>query len=192
MIRAETATGLATAITALTALYLLAGLLVLAPRKPGYSHVAHSISELGETGAPDRRRVALGLFLPIGLALLPVAWLLRPASPEAAALALCIAVGYAGAAAFPCDPGSPMYGTARQALHNVAGAVEYVGGGVALMKLAEGAGQPFKAAGFVVLGTAVALSVLPSNSLRGIIQRIAEACLFGGLALAAWQAGAAA
>jgi hypothetical protein len=84
-----------------------------------------------------------------------------------------------------------LLGTARQILHNVAGAVEYAGGGFALMKLAESSGQPFKAAGFVVLGTAIALSVLPSNSVRGIIQRIAETCLFGGLALAAWRADAA-
>lgn len=178
---------LATAITAITAAYLLASLIVLAPRKVGYSHIKHSISEIGEVGAPNQRFVALGLFLPIGLLLLLVAYLVRPASPVAAALALCIAIGYIGAAAFPCDPGSPLLGTARQALHNFAGAVEYAGGGFALMKLAESLGQPFKLAGFIVLGTAIALSVLPSNSIRGIIQRFAEACLFGGLALAAWR-----
>lgn len=181
----------AIAVTAIAAMYLFASLIVLAPRKAGYSHIKHSISEIGEVGAPDQRFVALGLFLPVGLALLLVAALVRPASPAAAALALCIAIGYIGAAAFPCDPGSPLFGTARQAFHNLAGAVEYVGGGFALMKLAESLGQPFKAAGFVVLGTAVALSLLPSDSVRGIIQRIAETCLFGGLALAVWRVGAA-
>jgi hypothetical protein len=165
--------------------------MALAPRKAGYSHIKHSISEIGEIGAPNQRFVAFGLFLPIGLVLLLVAYLVRPASPAAAALALCIAVGYIGAAAFPCDPGSPLFGTARQVLHNLAGAVEYAGGGFALMKLAESFGQPFKAAGFVVLGATIALSVLPSNSVRGIIQRIAESCLFGGLALAVWRVGAA-
>jgi hypothetical protein len=183
---------LAIAVTAIAATYLFASLFALAPRKPGYSHIGHSISEIGEVGAPDQRFVAVGLFLPIGLVLLPVAYLVRPASPEAAALALCIAIGYIGAAAFPCDPGSPLFGTTRQALHNLAGAVEYVGGGFALMKLAENFGRPFQGAGFVVLGTAIALSVLPSNSVRGIIQRIAETCLFGGLALAVWRVGAAA
>lgn len=183
---------LAIAITAVTAMYLFASLLAFAPRKAGYSHVKHSISELGEVGAPDQRFVAIGLFLPIGLALLLVAYLVRPASPVVASLALCIAIGYLGAAAFPCDPGSPLFGTARQVLHNLAGAIEYVGGGFAFMKLAESFGQPFKAAGFVVLGTAIALSILPSNSVRGIVQRIAEACLFGGLALAVWRVGAAA
>lgn len=182
---------LATAVTAIAAIYLFVSLIALAPRKAGYSHIKHSISEIGEIGAPDQRFVAFGLFLSIGLVLLLVAYLVRPASPAAAALALCIAIGYIGAAAFPCDPGSPLFGTARQVLHNLAGAVEYAGGGFALMKLSESFGQPFKAAGFVVLGTAVALAVLPSNSVRGIIQRIAEACLFGGLALAAWRIGVA-
>ncbi len=182
---------LATAVTAIAATYLFASLVALAPRKAGYSHIKHSISEIGEVGAPNQRFVALGLFLPIGLVLLLVAYLVRPVSPAAAALALCIAIGYIGAAAFPCDPGSPLSGTARQALHNLAGAVEYIGGGFALMTLADNFGRPFKAAGFVVLGTAIALSVLPSNSVRGIIQRIAETCLFGGLALAVWRVGAA-
>jgi hypothetical protein len=84
-----------------------------------------------------------------------------------------------------------MMGTARQSLHNVAGAVEYAGGGFALMTLAGSLGQPFRAAGFVVLGSAIALSVLSSNSVRGLVQRVAEASLFGALALAAWRVGVA-
>ena len=180
---------LAVATTAIAAIYLFASLVVLARRKVGYSHIKHSISEIGEVGAPDQRWVALGLFLPTGLLLLPVAYFLQAASPPAAALALCIAIGYVGAAAFPCDPGSPMMGTVRQSLHNVAGAVEYAGGGFALMTLAESLGQPFQAAGFVVLGSVIALSVLSSNSVRGLVQRVAEASLFGGLALAAWRVG---
>lgn len=182
---------LATVVTAIAALYLFASLIALAPRKAGYSHIKHSISEIGEIGAPNQRFVAFGLFLPIGLVLVLVAYLVRPASPAATALALCIAIGYIGAAAFPCDPGSPLLGTRRQVLHNLAGAVEYAGGGFALMNLSQSFGQPFKAAGFVVLGTVLALVVLPSNSVRGIIQRIAETWLFGGLALAAWRVGAA-
>lgn len=182
---------LAAGITAIAAAYLIASLFVLAPRKAGYSHIKHSISEIGETGAPNQRFVAFGLFLPIGMALLLVAYLVRPASPPVAVLALCIAIGYIGAAAFPCDPGSPLFGTTRQVLHNLAGAVEYAGGGFALMALAEHLGQPFKIAGFIVLASTIALSVISSNSVRGLIQRIAEVCLFGGLALATWQVSGA-
>jgi hypothetical protein len=50
------------------------------------------------------------------------------------------------------------------------------------MTLARDFGPPFQIAGFIVLGTAIALSVMPSSSIRGFVQRIAEPCLFGGLA----------
>lgn len=180
---------LATAVAAIAATYLLASLIALAPRKAGYSHIKHSISEMGEIGAPHQRFVAFGLFLPIGLAMLLVAYLVRPDSSAASNLALCIAIGYIGAAAYPCDPASPLFSTTRQALHNIAGAVQYIGGGIALTTLAERFGEPFETAGFIVLVTAIALC-FPSP-VRGIIQRIAETCLFGGLALVVWQIGAA-
>jgi hypothetical membrane protein len=179
---------LAISITVIAAAYLFVGLVFLAPRKIGYNHLSHTISELGESGAPDQRLVAFGLFLPIGLALLCVALLVRAGTPATAALALCIAVGYIGAAMFPCDRGSPAVGTFRQGVHNLAGAVEYFGGGLALMVLAEGFGQPFKAAGFGVFAAAIALTVLPSDSFRGAIQRLAEFGLFGGVALGVWRA----
>lgn len=174
-------------LTAIAAFYLFTSLLVLAPKKAGYSHLKHTISEIGEIGAPQQPFVAYGLFLPIGLLLLLVAYLVQSTSTPSAALALCIALGYLVAAAFPCDPGSPVSGTARQAMHNLGGAVEYIGGGFVLMILAQSFGQPFKVAGFVVLSSAIALSVVPSTSVRGMLQRAAEACLFAGLALAAWR-----
>lgn len=180
----------ATAVAAIAALYLCAGMLALAPRKPGYSHIRHTISELGETGARDQRLVAFGVFLPVGLLLPVVAGLAYADSLAVAALASCIAVGYIGAALFSCDPGSPVSGSARQALHNLAGAVEYIGGGFALTAIARDFGQPFQVAGFVVLAAAIALTVLPSASVRGGIQRVAELCLFGGLAFALWRASA--
>lgn len=169
---------------------LCAGLLLLAPRKPGYSHLKHTISELGETGAPQQHLVSFWLFLPIGLLMLGVALQLGPDSGPIATLALCIAVGYGVAAFFPCDPGSPLSGSVRQVLHNLGGAVEYVGGGIALARIGDALGQPFKIAGFIVLGATVALSVLPSTQVRGAVQRVAEACLFVGLAGAIALGGA--
>jgi hypothetical protein len=173
-------------LTVLAAAYLAIGLFYFARRKPGYSHLRDTISELGETGSRDQRLVALAWFLPIGLALLLVASLVRTESPAASMLALAIALGYVGAALFPCDPGSPLSGTWRQSLHNLAGGIEYIGGGFALMTLARDLGAAFQIAGFVVLGAAIALSVLPATGFRGAIQRVAEICLFGGLACAAW------
>ena len=179
-----------TIVTALAAAYLAAGLVFFARRRPDYRHRRDTISELGETGSRDQRVVALAWFLPIGVVLLLVAGLLRSHAPATSMLALAIAIGYLGAAAFPCDPGSPLAGSWRQSLHNLAGGVEYVGGGFALVTLARDLGAPFRIAGFVVLGAAIALTVLPSAAMRGAIQRIAELCLFGGLACAAWRVAA--
>nr|WP_315481724.1 DUF998 domain-containing protein [uncultured Undibacterium sp.] len=174
-----------TLVTVIAAIYLFVSLIVLAPRKLGYSHIKHTISEIGEIGAHNQRFVAFGLFLPIGISLLIVAYLINTASPAAARLALCIAVGYIGAAVFPCDAGAPLYGSVSHTLHFFAGAVEYIGGAFALMTLAESLGEPFETAGYIVIGVAIALSF--PHPVRGLIQRIAELCLFGGLALAAWQ-----
>lgn len=170
--------------------FLFAALVLLAPRKPGYSHVRHSISELGETGAPDQRLVAFGVFLPIGLALAFVALVLRDHA-QAAAFAACVAAGYVIAAFFPCDPGSPMYGSLRQGVHNLGGAVQYVGGGFSLMALSESLGPALRFVGFVVLGAVAALTFLPSgSSVRGLVQRVAEGVLFVAIAWVAWVSSA--
>jgi hypothetical protein len=162
------------------ALLLTGGVIHFGRRKPGYRHLQHTLSELGETGAPDQGPVAWGCFLPVGLLLLAAG--LRAPGP-AAPLAFCLATGYLGAAAFPCDPGSPASGTWRQGLHNLAGAVEYVGGGVVLLRLGQG-GWPWGTwAGGAVLGAAAALTLLLPTGGRGLIQRGAELLLFGTLAL---------
>ena len=167
--------------------YLSAALFMFGARKPAYSHLRHTISELGESGAPQAGLVAAGVFLPIGLAMLLAAWLARPFDSGISALALCIAVGYLTAAAFPCDPGSPLSGSWRQAVHNLGGTFQYIGGAFVLLQMAGHAGQPFRVFGLAVIGAAIALSVPLLASVRGLVQRVAEACLFGGLALAIWQ-----
>lgn len=176
-------------LTLLAVFYLFAALLVLGARKPGYRHLRHTISELGETGAPQARLVAMGVFLPIGIVMLMVAWLVRTFETETLALALCLAIGYLAAALFPCDAGSPMSGSWRQAAHNLGGAVEYIGGAFALMGIAAHAGDPFRTLGIVVLGAAIPISLPPLAGVRGLVQRIAELCLFGGLALAILNGG---
>lgn len=176
------------ALTAIAAVYLFAVLIVLGRQKPEYSHIRHAISEIGEVGAPHQRFVAFGLFLPVGLLLLIVAWLVQPASAASAGLALCISIGYLVAAIFPFDVGSPLTGSVRQMIHNLGGAVEYIGGAFALLRIAEDLGSPFRVAGFFVLGAAIALSLTPLASVRGIVQRLAELCLFMGLAFSIWYA----
>jgi len=171
-------------LTLFAVIYLFAALFVLGARKPAYRHVRHTISELGEIGAPHARLVALGVFLPVGGVMLLVAWLVRAFGTETCALALCLAVGYIVAALFPCDAGAPVSGTWRQAVHNLGGAVEYIGGAFALLGIAGHAGEPFRTLGIVVLGAAIAISLTPLAGVRGLVQRVAELGLFGGLALA--------
>ena len=178
-------TGIAILVVTAATAWLMVGVFAFAYRKPQYSHFNHTISELGEVGARDQRLVAFALFLPVGLLLLTAASLLRPESQAAAGLALAIAIGYLVASMFPCDPGSPALGNTRQTLHNLGGAVQYIGGGFALLMLAESWGSPFKIAAGIVLATAAALTFLPSTFARGLAQRIGETCLFGGLILIA-------
>ena len=172
----------------LACVYLFASLFVLATRKPGYSHLLHTISEIGEVGAPDQRFVGWGLFLPLGLAFLPGAILLQNAAPAVAALCLCIAVGYLAAAVFPCDAGSPVSGSARQGMHNLGGAIEYIGGGLALLAAAKTFDVPGRIAAYVVLAVAVALTVLPAGTPRGLLQRVGEIVLFSSAAWLVWLA----
>jgi hypothetical protein len=176
-------------LVACTALFLVAGIHFFGRRRPAYSHLRHTISELGEQGAADMRGVSWGLFFPVGLALAWTWFTLAPSAPQVAALAAVIAIGYIGAALFPCDPGSPVQGSWRQTLHNIAGGVEYIGGAICLARL--GSNQPlFMVLAGVVFVVATLLSAPFAARVRGLAQRVAECCLFGGL-LAAMALAAA-
>ncbi len=176
-------------LTVATVIWLTVWILVLARRRPDYSHFVHTISELGEISAPDRHLAAFVVFLPVGAVLLGLSFVLSNQSRPIAGLAAAIGTGYFIAAFFPCDVGSPVRGSIRQDVHNLGGAIEYIGGAAALFSCSETMSSYFRLAGFVVLGTAVALSVLPQKSARGMIQRIGETVLMGSLICVVWKAG---
>lgn len=161
------------------AAYLVVSIVAAARRKPDYRHTIHTISELGEFGSAQMRQVSLGVFLPIGVTLAIVAWLQHASNTPIAALSISMAAGYTTSALFPCDPGSPMLGSFRQAMHNLGGGIQYVGGALSLLWIAETAGPVFRTAGLLVAVSAVLLSF--KSQFRGLIQRVAEACLFAGL-----------
>lgn len=150
----------------------------------GYDHFSKTISELGEYGSGYDKIVSFGVFLPVALISGIVAWLLRETHTPIALLALSIAIGYGVSAVFPCDPGSPLVGSVRQAVHNLGGGIEYIGGTLSLFWIAEYAGTLFRFAGGVVVVTTVLLSF--KSPFRGAIQRIAEFCLFASLVIALW------
>lgn len=170
------------ALALVSALLLALGLWRTGLRHRGYSHIGHTISELGEAGAPCAKQVAFGVFLPFGLSMMALGWLSRGSHPPAAALAACIGVGYLGAALFPCDPGSPLIGSWRQTLHNLAGAIQYVGGAAVIWRLQMGHAA-YALLAWLVGGAAVLLSVPAARPWRGGVQRVAELALLASLVL---------
>jgi Protein of unknown function (DUF998) len=180
----------------LSSLVLALGVARFASRTPGYRHARHTISELGQIGAPHSIPVSYGLFVPVGLCCLIIGALLRTGvahrglSDASSALALSIGAGYVGGGLFRCDPGCPLEGSWRQGVHNLAGGIEYIGGaaslwlmGSSLGKLAGGGtpGVVFTTGACVVVAAAIAMSTPSLFAWRGAVQRVAEVVLFGGL-----------
>jgi len=164
---------------------------------PDYSAVRQTISELSAFGTPLADRINYGLFLPVGLLQWAAVMLGRSAYPEhslmerrALLMFSWVGLAYALCAIFPCDPGSPLLGSWRQQIHNLFGALEYLGGGLGLIWL----GGTERFAGHLS-GTALTISgalvlycllliAIPDLAFRGLIQRFADGLLFGWLALA--------
>jgi hypothetical protein len=172
-------------IAIIVALYLTTGIIYFGYKKAGYDHLKHTISELGETGTAWEKRVGFGLFLPVGVGLLFIAFT-HWDHEIVRGLSLCLAVGYLVAAFFPCDKGSPTGGSWKQQVHNLGGLIEYAGAVFFLMKASEYHmlifGIDFKIIGFIVLVCAIITSI-PGNSIRGLAQRLAELLLFGCLGM---------
>ena len=170
-----------------TLLYLAAATVYLARLRPDYSHIRHTISELGEHGCPIERQVAFGVFLPVGLAMACVAFVERANEP-AALLAAALSVGYIGSAFFPIDADAPMSGTWRNGAHSLAAGFSYVGAIAAFELIGRDVGLPYTAAKFAIIAFFVTVYVPGLRELRGLLQRIVEVGLFAGLAFMIQQA----
>lgn len=164
-------------------IFLVAGIIYFAFKSPHYSHLTHTISELGEDGAVNNRAANLGLFLPAGLLLILIG-LLTSDNANIRGLSICLGAGYLVSALFPCDPGSPLSGSTKQTIHNIGGFIEYGGSIYFLNKsrhllFTPGFIEPQWIIGFLVI--CVILASLPGFKLRGLFQRIVELLLFGQL-----------
>lgn len=162
--------------------------------RPDYTHVANTISELAETGAPRSSQVSFGFFLPVGLLVCVALLLARRNSPSKYVTMGLFALsslgfGYLAAAFFPCDLGAPLFGSWRTQIHNLAGFVDYAGTGIGLLIIARHFArqrQKFAAVGFLIAGALVllCLSLLSQEAafpIRGAIQRVAEFTQFVGV-----------
>jgi hypothetical protein len=58
--------------------------------------------------------------------------------------------------------------------------VQYLGGAVALFRLSEQMGDTLLVVAAVIVGVGL-IAITPPSPVRGLIQRFAEAALFGGL-----------
>jgi hypothetical protein len=159
-------------------------------RKPGYSHVRDTISELGEAGSPVGSVVSYVGFMAIGIFL----WLFlivaaRTVPNEATepfwALSL-IGAGYVGGAIFRCDPGAPAFGSWSNGLHNLFGFGEYAGAAAGFAMLRESDYWSPLSGIMQYAGGLVAVCILGisfPHPFRGLIQRVAEATIFAGIVL---------
>lgn len=159
-----------------------------AQRRPEYSHLRHTISELGEQGSADERSVSYLVFLPVGLACLLVAWLSRTSHPGAPGLLVAVGAAYSLSALFPCDPGTPLAGTWKNSIHNLAGGIAYAAIAYQLNDLADGPmGNYFQFTLWLLGAFLIAFVAGWPRQRIGLLQRLAEASILIGIVLLLWQ-----
>jgi hypothetical protein len=175
---------------------LVVGVLWFSRRVAGYSHIRHTISELGETGSPWSAFVSWACFAPVGVGLLLLSLVLvassisSPLAEPLTLLSAAVGIGYLGGSLFPCDPGSPVSGSWRQQFHNLVGGVEYIGGASALFVASQSLAaipssttlqQVLACSAIIVAVVAVLLSISLTFPLRGAVQRVGEVTLFANI-----------
>jgi len=180
----------------LTALWVLALTLIGGAMVDGYDHNAQFISELGATGAPYGQTVSWLGFLPagvFGVLFALFAWLAAPRSLLATLGFVGIvlfAIGYIGAAFFPCDFGCrPAEPSASQVMHNLGGLAGYFLAPLTLAFLSIAARKWPNALYLVVLGVIGGVSALlaltvfePDFEYVGMAQRVLEASVLTWIA----------
>ena len=173
---------------------VLLGTLYFASLRPGYSHISNTISELGETGAPQARLVAFGFFLPVGLIVWLALWSAQHHTPVRDTSLVLLALsglgsGYVLAAFFPCDPGGPLFGSWRTLVHNAAGLLDYGGTALGFLLFCQYCARHKMRPQAAAFGIAAALGFLalvllglpPAFPVRGAVQRVTELIQFAGV-----------
>jgi hypothetical membrane protein len=188
-------------LVSVAAVMVLLDTLFFASLRPAYSHLSNTISELGETGAPQAHLVAFGFFLPVGLLVWLALWLTHREAPDRDASLVLLALsglgtGYVLSAFFPCDPGAPLFGSWRTLVHNAAGLIDYGGMAVGFLLFCRyyasqkaapqavtfGIAVTFAIAGALGFLTFTAAFCLPAAlPVLGLIQRVLELIQFTGV-----------
>ena len=165
--------------------------------RPGYSHASQYISELGESGAAHGGWVSVAGFAPVGVLVLGFLALAAPSLPGGrwrnAALGCLSFVGiaYLVASVARCDPGCSG-ASVSQSVHSLFGLFEYVGALVGLRLLFypfrrseewRGMASASMLAAVVVAAGFLGMLTPSLAEWRGVSQRIAEAGIFGWIAV---------
>ena len=160
-------------------IYLFSAVTYYAAKVPAYSHIKHTLSELGANGTEFEKAVAFKVFIPVGLGFILLAGLIYDTNWPAAVLAGAMGFSYFLSAFFPCDPGTPTSGSWKNSIHNLVGGVAYVTMGYQLKQLID---LQF---GWYVEVAFIALAVFLFNfivgwpkQVVGLTQRLAEAAVF--------------
>ena len=190
--------------------WMLAGMLAFLPhliavvlatlQRPGFSHTAQFLSELGERGSTTAALTNYAGILPTGLLFVAfgLGLLLRYRADRrlAAAGGLIVLHGVCRmlAAFFPCDPGcKPVFPTSSQSIHNVAATVALVSLTAALFVagawlISQRRGAVIVSATYLLGALAVAAQVLlvvGSAANLGLYQRLSLGALQVWVALLA-------
>ena len=154
-----------------------------------YHSSANYISELGAVGADYATVINIIAFPLVGLSVLTIiAFLWRGVAGRhlarigLIAIAIGIPIGYMTAAVFPCDYGCPAQGSTRQAVHNLAGLIEYTIGAIGFVLLSLGLKDrvylrtriAVMAVG-IIMAVSFVMMLLPEQAaFRGAWQRLAD------------------
>lgn len=175
-------------------LYWLCGVIYLPTLLANYDAISQTISELSTISTPLANRINFGWSLPLGLL---QCWAVlteyrqRHISVEVRkglAAFGCVGIAYVACSFFPCDPGAPLWGSWRQTVHNAFGGLEYAGGGFGLLLLGKARRENYRLAmalqlsGLLVWLGLLLMTVPGLFGVRGAVQRVIEALLFGWLA----------
>ncbi len=177
-----------------SAIWLAASVLIAGALRPGYSHSAQFMSELGATGTSGAWAMNGFGFIPAELLLLAFLCL-AAAAMRRRGLALAglsvlavYALGLIIGALAPCDTDCrPVDPSATHRIHMLAGAVAYLSGltGIALLAVAVGrlGARRLMIAGIAcgAVGLALFLSLAPEHPQVGLIQRGLESVIYGCL-----------
>ncbi len=160
-------------------LYLVFGVCFYAQKRPVYSHLKHSISELGENGSDFEKQVGFIVFVPVGLGFLLLAGIIYADNWPAAVLAGAMGFSYFFSAFFPCAPGTPVSGSWKNSIHNLVGGVAYITMGYQLKALIDQQVGWYVEVAFITLAVFLFNFIIGwPKQLVGLTQRVAESAVF--------------